>query len=88
MTTTLAALIVAAVAEAKPSRGNYLRQNNDDRLLKKIKWEQFAEEIQEGLASAVTTQPSASPTYEPSASPTKVRFSFRWLYFVSRILHP
>ncbi len=79
MTTTLTAFIVAAAAEANPNRGNYLRHNNDDRILKKIKWEQFVEELQESLASSETTLPSASPTYEPSASPTKVRFSCHWL---------
>eukprot|EP00574_Skeletonema_japonicum_P001759 CAMPEP_0201738564 /NCGR_PEP_ID=MMETSP0593-20130828/45317_1 /ASSEMBLY_ACC=CAM_ASM_000672 /TAXON_ID=267983 /ORGANISM="Skeletonema japonicum, Strain CCMP2506" /LENGTH=697 /DNA_ID=CAMNT_0048232789 /DNA_START=70 /DNA_END=2163 /DNA_ORIENTATION=+ len=77
MTTSLTALIVTAVvvataAEANPNRGNYLRHNNDDRILKKIKWEQFADEIQESLASITTAQPSiSSTTYGPSASPTK-----------------
>ncbi len=88
MTTALAALIVVAAAEANPNRGNYLRHNNDDRILKKIKWEQFAEELQESLASAVTTQPSANPTYEPSASPTKVRFPFiGWFLYHAFCIH-
>ena len=92
MTTSLTALIVTAVvvataAEANPNRGNYLRHNNGDRILKKIKWEQFADEIQESLASITTAQPSiSSTTYGPSASPTKVRFSFHWSYHITHFL--
>ncbi len=87
VTTSLTALIVAAVEQTNPNRGNYLRHNYDDRILKKIKWEQFADEIQESLASLTTAQPSiSSTTYGPSASPTKVRFSFHWLYHILHFL--
>eukprot|EP00985_Skeletonema_marinoi_P007231 scaffold3166_cov102-Skeletonema_marinoi.AAC.7 len=42
----MATLFGVVVAEALPIRGNYLRQNHGDRILKKVNWEKIAEEIQ------------------------------------------
>mmetsp|Transcript_5923 Transcript_5923/g.9948 ORF Transcript_5923/g.9948 Transcript_5923/m.9948 type:complete len:718 (+) Transcript_5923:167-2320(+) len=46
LTTMMATLFGVVVAEALPIRGNYLRQNHGDRILKKVDWEKIAEEIQ------------------------------------------
>ena len=46
LTTTMATLFGVVVAESSTIRGNYLRQKHGDRILKKVDWEKFAEEIQ------------------------------------------
>jgi len=42
----MATLFGVVVAESSPIRDNYLRQNHGDRILKKVDWGKFAEEIQ------------------------------------------